>query len=46
MCEAAEYCRHIDLLWIGVVGLFYGAGVLVACYAEHRALQREHKKGR
>lgn len=41
-----DYCRHLDVLVITGVGLVYGAGVLLACYIEQRALKRADKQGR
>lgn len=36
MCEAAEYCRYLDLLWFGAIGIIYGAGVVIAVLLEKR----------
>lgn len=43
-CEAAEYCRYIDILWICLISLIYGAGVLIVGFAEHRMKERKHAK--
>ncbi len=36
MCEVADYCRYLDLLWIAVIGILYGFGVVIAVLKEKR----------